>query len=91
MNPTPGSSSHFFSQVVILKQLEYAFSQRARVILADQEPSLLIFDHFRDCARTGGDYWNASSHGFYRRDPEAFIPDRRERENICIVIEINQL
>src|SRR5260370_41231507 len=91
MNPAAGGSSHSSSQAVIVKQLKDAFSQRARVIFVDQESSLLISNYFRDGARTGSDDWNPSSHGFYRRDPEHFVPDRRERENIGIVIEINQL
>jgi len=74
--------THYFKKLL---------GQRARVILADQESGWLIPDYCRDCARTGSDYWNARGHGFHRRDPEAFVPDRRKRENIGIVIEINQL
>jgi hypothetical protein len=52
MDPTPGRASHSFSQVIIEKQRKNTFSQRVRVILADQKPSLLIFDGLQDCART---------------------------------------
>src|SRR5260370_22313922 len=73
------------------KTLKNAVGQRARIVFCDQKSGSLIADDFWNGAATSSDYWTPGSHGFDRGNPEPFVPDRRERENIGVIIKINQL